>query len=69
VFVQTHDDSTAAAASIEDVPESGSRADRLVSGALAQVMKQRRSIAVALDYVKALARDTRANCWELAEKE
>ena len=34
---------------------------------LGQVMRQRRSIAAALDYVKALSRGTRANCWELAE--
>jgi len=68
VFVQTQDDPTAASASIEDVLESGSRADALVSAALARVMKQRRSIAVAVDYVKALSRDTRANCWDLAEK-
>jgi len=31
-------------------------------------MRQRRSIAAALDYVKALSRGTRANCWELAEE-
>ncbi|MGH3187222.1 MAG: IS701 family transposase [Streptosporangiaceae bacterium] len=68
MFVQTQDDPTAASASIEDVLESGSRADALVSAALARVMKQRRSTAVALDYVKALSRDTRANCWDLAEK-
>jgi hypothetical protein len=30
-------------------------------------MRQRRSIGVVLDYVRALSRDTRANCWELAE--
>jgi SRSO17 transposase len=30
-------------------------------------MKQRRSIGTALDYVRALSRGTRANCWELAE--
>jgi len=29
-------------------------------------MRQRRSIAVALDYIRALSRETRANCWELA---
>ena len=27
-----------------------------------------RTIATALDYVRSLARDTRANCWELAER-
>jgi SRSO17 transposase len=66
--VQTQDDPTAAQASIEDVVSASSRADALVTGALRRAMRQRRSIAVALDYVKALARDTRANCWELAEK-
>ena len=30
-------------------------------------MRQQRSIAVAMDYVRALSRETRANCWELAE--
>ena len=54
-------------ASIEDAAECGERADALVSGVLGQVMRQRRSIAAALDYVKALSRETRANCWELAE--
>jgi SRSO17 transposase len=29
-------------------------------------MAQRRSVAAALDYVRALSRETRANCWELA---
>jgi SRSO17 transposase len=29
-------------------------------------MRQRRTVAVAMDYVRALSRDTRANCWELA---
>jgi hypothetical protein len=55
-------------ASIEDAAECGERADALVSGVLGRVMRQRRSIAVAMDYVRALSRETRANCWELAEK-
>jgi SRSO17 transposase len=55
-------------ASIEDAAECGERADALVSGVLAGVMRQQRSIAVAMDYVRALSRETRANCWELAEK-
>jgi hypothetical protein len=59
---------TVAVASIEDAAECGERADALVSGVVARVMRQRRSIATALDYVRALSRDTRANCWELAEK-
>ncbi|HUY45857.1 MAG TPA: transposase [Streptosporangiaceae bacterium] len=59
---------TAAMASIEDAAECGERADALVSAALGRVMRQRRSIAAAMDYVKALSRGTRANCWELAEE-
>jgi hypothetical protein len=55
-------------ASIEDAADCGERADALVSGVLAGVMRQQRSIAVAMDYVRALSRETRANCWELAEK-
>jgi SRSO17 transposase len=55
-------------ASIEDAAECGDRADALVSAALGRVMRQRRSIAAALDYVKALSRGTRANCWDLAEE-
>jgi hypothetical protein len=58
---------TAAVARIEDAAECGARADGLVRAVLGRVMRQRRSIAVALDYVRALSRDTRANCWELAE--
>ena len=67
-FVRKQDAATAAVASIEDAAECGERADALVSGVLGRVMRQRRSIAAALDYVKALARGTRANCWELAEE-
>ena len=58
---------TAAAASIEDAAECGERADALVIEVLGRMMRQRRSIAAALDYVKSLSRGTRANCWELAE--
>jgi SRSO17 transposase len=54
-------------ASIEDAAEYGERADALVSGVLGRVLRQRRSIAAALDYVRALSRGTRANCWEKAE--
>jgi SRSO17 transposase len=54
-------------ASIEDAAGCGARADALVRAVLGRVMRQRRSVAVALDYVRALSRDTRANCWELAE--
>jgi hypothetical protein len=53
-------------ASIEDAAECGERADVLVEGLLGRVMAQRRSVRAALDYVRALSRETRANCWELA---
>ena len=53
-------------ASIEDAAECGGRADALVSGLLSRVMRQRRTVAAALDYIWSLSRDTRANCWELA---
>ena len=55
-------------ASIEDAAEYGERADALVSGLLGRVMRQRRTIAAAMDYIRALSRETRANCWELAQK-
>ena len=54
--------------SIEDAAECGERADSLVSGVLGRVMRQRRSVAAAMDYIRALSRETRANCWDLAEK-
>ena len=66
-FVRKQDnDTTAAVASIEDAAECGERADALVRALLGRVMRQRRSVTVALDYVRALSRETRANCWELA---
>lgn len=55
-------------ASIEDAAEYGERADALVSGVLSRMMRQARSVGTAMDYVRALSRDTRANCWELAER-
>ena len=55
-------------ASIEDAAECGERADALVSDLLGRVMRQRRSVAAAMDYIRALSRETRANCWELAQK-
>ncbi len=55
-------------ASIEDAAACDERADALVSGLLGRVMRRRGTIATALDYVRSLARDTRANCWELAER-
>ncbi len=56
-------------ASIEDAAECGERADALVGEELlAGVMKQRRTLATAMDYVRGLSRETRANAWELARK-
>ena len=67
VFVTKQDnDATAAMASIEDAAECGERADALVRDLLGRIMRQRRSVAAAMDYVRALSRETRANCWELA---
>ena len=55
-------------ASIEDAAECGERADALVRDLLGRVMRQRRTVAAALDYIRALSRETRANCWELAQR-
>ena len=55
-------------ASIEDAAECSQRADGLVRGLLGRVMRQRRTVTAALDYIRALSRETRANCWELAKK-
>ena len=69
IFVRKQDDdATAAVASIEDAAEYGERADALVSALLGRVMRQRRTVAAALDYIRALSRETRANCWELAQR-
>jgi SRSO17 transposase len=66
--VRKQEATTAAVASIEDAAECGERADVLVEGLLGRIMRQRRSVTAALDYVRALSRETRANCWELALK-
>jgi SRSO17 transposase len=66
--VTKQDKPTAATASIGDVLGSIGRADALVRGFLAVLMRQQRSRATALDYVLALGRDVRANCWDLAER-
>ena len=55
-------DNTAAVASIEDVADCTARADAQVRKVLGVVMAQRRSAAVALDYVAALAPGMKANC-------
>ena len=55
-------------ASIEDAAECGERADALVSDLLGRIVRQRRTVAAALDYIRALSRETRANCWDLAQK-
>jgi hypothetical protein len=68
-FVEIQNNEAAAAmASIEDAAERGERADALVRGLLARAVKQRRTLATAMDYVRGLSRETRANAWELARK-
>ncbi|MGH3121192.1 MAG: IS701 family transposase, partial [Streptosporangiaceae bacterium] len=57
---------TTAVASIEDAADCGERADALIRGLLGRVMRQQRTVATALEYIRALSRDARANCWELA---
>ena len=66
-FVEQDEYATAVQASIEDVADCTARADAAVRAILDQVMAQRRSTAVALDYLAALSPGTRANCWALAE--
>jgi SRSO17 transposase len=61
-------DTTAAMASIEDAAGCGERADALVSGLLSRIMRRRATVAIALDYIRALSRETRANCWDLAQQ-
>ena len=63
-----NNEATTAVASIEDAAESGEQADALVSGLLAGVIRQRRVLATAMDYIRGLSRETRANAWELARK-
>ena len=65
-FCEKTRSATAAVASIEDAAECRERADALVRDLLGRVMRQRRSVTAALDYIRALSRETRANCWELA---
>lgn len=59
---------TAAPASVGDVAGCAARADDQVTKVLRAVMAQRRSAAVALDYVVALSPGTKANCWSLADR-
>ena len=58
---------TAAWASVEDVADCTRAVDAHLRVVLGEVMAQRRSAGVALDYVAALSPTTRANCWSLAE--
>src|SRR2546421_12724959 len=62
-FVKTQDTATTAVASIEDAAECGERADTLVRDLLGRIMRQRRSVAAAMDYIGALSRETRAERW------
>jgi SRSO17 transposase len=65
--VEHNNDNTAAVASIKDVAECAARADAQVRMVLQGVMAQRRSAAVAFDYLAALSPGTKANCWSIAE--
>jgi len=65
--VTTSSDDTAVQARIEDAFDSGARADAQVRAVLGRVMAQRRSAGTALDYVRGLAPEVKANCWGLAE--
>jgi SRSO17 transposase len=65
--VKQDNDNTAAVASIEDVADCTARADAQVRSVLQAVMAQRRSAAVAFDYVAGLSPQTKANCWSIAE--
>ena len=67
MVVDHRNDDTAAAASIEDLAECTGRVDARIETVLRGVMAQRRSTAVALDYVTVLAPGVKANCWSLAE--
>ncbi len=63
----TNNDDTAVQASIEDVSGCSARADAQVRAVLGRVMAQRRSAGTALDYIRGLAPEVKANCWGLAE--
>jgi SRSO17 transposase len=65
--VRQDDHDTAAWASVEDVAGCAERVDARVRAVLGGVLAQRRSAAVAFDYVVALSPSARANCWSLAE--
>jgi hypothetical protein len=65
--VKQINDNTAAVASMEDLADCTARADAQVRSVLQGMMAQRRSAAVAFDYVAALSPVARANCWSLAE--
>jgi SRSO17 transposase len=65
VIQDQHD--TAAQVSIEDAAGCTWRVDARLRAVLGEVMAQRRSVEVALDYVVALSPTARANCWSLAE--
>src|SRR5215475_11156823 len=66
-FVIQDQNDTAAVASVEGVADCAARVDAHLRAVLGEVMAQRRSALVALEYVAALSPTTRANCWSLAE--
>lgn len=60
-------DKTTHGASLEDILANVQAVDDVIRAALAPVFAQRRSLAVAWDYLTALSGQVKANCWALAE--
>lgn len=58
---------TAAWVSLEDIAAGVRAVDEVIKAALGPVFAQRRSLAVAWDYVTTLSSQVEANCWALAE--
>lgn len=66
-FVEKINTGTAAAVSVGHLAGCTARVDARIETVLQTVMAQRRSTAVAPDYVTALGSGVKANCWSLAE--
>jgi hypothetical protein len=60
-------DETTHWASLEDIAAGVRTVDDVIKAALAPVFAQRRSLAVAWDYLTTLSSQVKANCWALAE--
>ena len=60
-------DKTTHGASLEDIAAGARAVDDVIKAELAGVFAQRRSLAVAWDYLTTLSSQVKANCWALAE--